>query len=89
MSAHYRSPMNYSNIHLESASDRVFYIYEVLLYFARNCLLLLVCAIVHEIGKHNFFMHLITVIIYIFYVCIDVYFHVMFVCRHYTNVKAF
>lgn len=30
MSAHYRSPMNYSNIHLESASDRVFYIYETL-----------------------------------------------------------
>ncbi|XP_012571523.1 cysteine--tRNA ligase, chloroplastic/mitochondrial isoform X2 [Cicer arietinum] len=30
MSAHYRSPMNYSNIHLESASDRIFYIYETL-----------------------------------------------------------
>ncbi|KAK2392095.1 Cysteinyl-tRNA synthetase, class Ia family protein [Trifolium repens] len=30
MSAHYRSPMNYSNIHLESASDRVYYIYETL-----------------------------------------------------------
>jgi len=89
MSAHYRSPINYSNIHLESASDRVFYIYEVLLYFARNCLLL-VYAIVHAIGKHNFFRafnH--CVIIYIFYICIDVYFCVMFVCRHYMNVKAF
>ncbi|KAG5034203.1 hypothetical protein AAZX31_04G063500 [Glycine max] len=30
MSAHYRSPINYSNIQLESASDRVFYIYETL-----------------------------------------------------------
>jgi cysteinyl-tRNA synthetase len=37
MSAHYRSPMNYSNIHLESASDRVYYIYEVLLYLATKC----------------------------------------------------
>ncbi|XP_052731949.1 cysteine--tRNA ligase, chloroplastic/mitochondrial isoform X2 [Vigna angularis] len=30
MSAHYRSPVNYSNIQLESASDRIFYIYETL-----------------------------------------------------------
>ncbi|XP_020213992.1 cysteine--tRNA ligase, chloroplastic/mitochondrial isoform X1 [Cajanus cajan] len=30
MSAHYRSPINYSNIQLESASDRVFYVYETL-----------------------------------------------------------
>ncbi|KAK7311889.1 hypothetical protein RJT34_10343 [Clitoria ternatea] len=30
MSAHYRSPINYSHIQLESASDRVFYIYETL-----------------------------------------------------------
>ena len=30
MSAHYRSPVNYSNIQLESASDRVFHIYELL-----------------------------------------------------------
>jgi hypothetical protein len=73
MSAHYRSPMNYSNIHLESASDRVFYIYEVLLYFARNCLLLLVCAIVHAIGKHNFFRHLIIVSLYIFYTYVLMY----------------
>lgn len=29
MGAHYRSPINYSHIHLERASDRVFYIYEV------------------------------------------------------------
>ncbi|KAF7817269.1 cysteine--tRNA ligase, chloroplastic/mitochondrial isoform X1 [Senna tora] len=28
--AHYRSPINYSHIQLESASDRVFYIYETL-----------------------------------------------------------
>jgi cysteinyl-tRNA synthetase len=56
MSAHYRSPMNYSNIHLESASDRVYYIYEVLLYLARNCLAL-VRAFVDAVGKHNLFMH--------------------------------
>ncbi|KAL2346694.1 hypothetical protein Fmac_000694 [Flemingia macrophylla] len=30
MSAHYRSPINYSHIQLESASDRVYYIYETL-----------------------------------------------------------
>ncbi|XP_027354657.1 cysteine--tRNA ligase, chloroplastic/mitochondrial isoform X1 [Abrus precatorius] len=30
MSAHYRSPINYSHIQLESASDRVFYVYETL-----------------------------------------------------------
>ncbi|XP_014498598.1 cysteine--tRNA ligase, chloroplastic/mitochondrial isoform X4 [Vigna radiata var. radiata] len=30
MSAHYRSPVNYSNVQLESASDRIFYIYETL-----------------------------------------------------------
>ncbi|KAE9586936.1 hypothetical protein Lal_00004795 [Lupinus albus] len=30
MGAHYRSPINYSHIQLESASDRVFYIYETL-----------------------------------------------------------
>ncbi|XP_019437761.1 PREDICTED: cysteine--tRNA ligase, chloroplastic/mitochondrial isoform X2 [Lupinus angustifolius] len=30
MGAHYRSPINYSDIQLESASDRVFYIYETL-----------------------------------------------------------
>ncbi|KAI9118631.1 hypothetical protein K1719_010963 [Acacia pycnantha] len=30
MGAHYRSPINYSHVQLESASDRVFYIYETL-----------------------------------------------------------
>ncbi|XP_061340997.1 cysteine--tRNA ligase, chloroplastic/mitochondrial isoform X1 [Gastrolobium bilobum] len=30
MGAHYRSPINYSHIQLESASDRIFYIYETL-----------------------------------------------------------
>lgn len=29
MSTHYRSPVNYSEAQLESASDRVFYIYQV------------------------------------------------------------
>jgi cysteinyl-tRNA synthetase len=57
MSAHYRSPMNYSNIHLESASDRVYYIYEVLLYLATNCL-----AFVDAVGKHNLFMHLFIIL---------------------------
>lgn len=41
MSAHYRSPMNYSHIHLESASDRVFYIYEVL--FSQTLVVVPVC----------------------------------------------
>ncbi|XP_057434447.1 cysteine--tRNA ligase, chloroplastic/mitochondrial isoform X2 [Lotus japonicus] len=30
MGAHYRSPINYSHVQLESASDRVYYIYETL-----------------------------------------------------------
>lgn len=30
MSTHYRSPINYSDAQLESASDRLFYIYQVL-----------------------------------------------------------
>ncbi|KAK1316394.1 hypothetical protein QJS10_CPA05g01406 [Acorus calamus] len=30
MSTHYRSPINYSNVQLESASDRLFYIYQTL-----------------------------------------------------------
>ncbi|KAL8501765.1 hypothetical protein ACS0TY_021040 [Phlomoides rotata] len=30
MGSHYRSPINYSDLHLESASDRAFYIYQTL-----------------------------------------------------------
>ncbi|XP_048331400.2 cysteine--tRNA ligase, chloroplastic/mitochondrial isoform X2 [Ziziphus jujuba] len=31
LSTHYRSPVNYSDVQLESASDRIFYIYQTLL----------------------------------------------------------
>ncbi|KAL5706338.1 cysteine--tRNA ligase [Ranunculus cassubicifolius] len=34
MGTHYRSPINYSNAQLESASDRVFYIYQILCFFS-------------------------------------------------------
>lgn len=30
LGTHYRSPINYSDLLLESASDRIFYIYQVL-----------------------------------------------------------
>lgn len=29
MGTHYRSPINYSDLQLESASERIFYIYQV------------------------------------------------------------
>lgn len=34
MGTHYRSPINYSEIQLESASDRIFYIYQVQYYLS-------------------------------------------------------
>jgi len=55
MSAHYRSPVNYSNIQLESASDRIFYIYEVLLSLGIIFFLLALCGYQSVLFAHFIF----------------------------------
>lgn len=96
MSAHYRSPINYSNIQLESASDRVFYIYEVLLSLEITLFVFDVCFSFHTVCTlHLLGIFLLDVLNWAYFFIVSLYMlcgrilKVSCVCRHYMNVKAF